>query len=126
MRIAFLLAALAGLAATAGAAHADSLGRPCTDKPESEYLNLDSLKAKIVEQGYQIRSGEIRLTCGEFYVLDQNGTRAELFVDPTSGKIVAGDGKGDAATSGEDGNAGKIAAGDSDDRREGGKRDGDD
>ncbi len=50
MRTAFVLAALAGLAATAGAAHADSLGRPCTDRPESEYLNLDALKAKVVEQ----------------------------------------------------------------------------
>ena len=127
MRTAFVLAALAGLAATAGAAHADSLGRPCTDRPESEYLNLDALKAKVVEQGYQIRSGEISKACGEFYVLNKDGKRAELFVDPTSGKIVAGDGKGDAAMSGESANgAGKIAAGDADDRRDGGQRDGDD
>ena len=125
MRTAFVLAAVAGLAATAGVVHADSLGRPCTDRPESEYLNLDALKAKVVEQGYQIRSGEISKACGEFYVLNKDGKRGELFVDPT--KIVAGDGKGDAAMSGESANgATKIAAGDADDRRDGGQRDGDD
>ena len=86
MRTLYTFAALIGLAAFAGAAQADSLGRPCTDKPESDYLSLDALKTKVVEQGYQIRSGEIRKACGEFYVLDKNDKRAELFVDPTTGR----------------------------------------
>ena len=79
------------LAGGASAAQADSLGRPCTDKPESQYLSLDALKAKVAEQGYEIRSGEIKLACGEFYVLDKAGKRAELFLDPTTGAIVSGD-----------------------------------
>jgi hypothetical protein len=89
MRKLVILASLAVLAA-AGAARADSLGRPCTTKPEKDYLTLDALKAKVTEQGYQIRSGEIKKACGEFYVIDKNGKKAELFVDPTSGAIVAG------------------------------------
>ncbi len=93
MRKLIILASLAVLAA-AGAAHADSLGRPCTTKPEKDYLTLDALKAKVVEQGYRIRGGEIKKACGEFYVIDKNGKKAELFVDPTSGVIVAGGGKG--------------------------------
>ena len=79
------------LAGTTAAAQAESLGRPCTDKPESAYLSLDALKAKVAEQGYEIRSGEIKNACGEFYVIDKAGKRAELFLDPTSGVTVSGD-----------------------------------
>ncbi len=101
MRVALILSAAAAVALSSAAARADSLGRPCTDKAESEYMSLEALKAKVVEQGYQIRSGEIRKACGEFYVLNKDGKRAELFVDPTSGKIVAGDGKGEVGKAGE-------------------------
>jgi hypothetical protein len=94
MRKMVILASLAALAGAAGLAHAESLGRPCTIKPEADYLSLDALKAKVVEQGYEIRSGEIKKACGEFYVTDKAGKKAELFVDPTSGVIVSG---GDAA-----------------------------
>lgn len=78
----------------AGSAHATSLGRPCTTKPASEYLALDALKAKVVEQGYEIRRGEIEKACGEFYVIDKAGERGEIFVDPTSGATVAKAGTG--------------------------------
>ncbi len=103
MRKLVILASFAVLAAAAGSARADSLGRPCTTKPEADYLTLDALKAKVAEQGYQIRSGEIKKACGEFYVIDKNGKKAELFVDPTSGAIVAGgDSTGKGAESGRD------------------------
>ena len=119
MRNLLLVSAVLGLGAVPGAAFADSLGRPCTDKPESEYLTLEALKAKVAEQGYQIRSGEIRKACGEFYVLDKNGKKAELFVDPTTGKIVSGGGKGESGMTGDrDENKGVAA--------ESGERDGDD
>jgi hypothetical protein len=81
---------LLGLAGTVVAAHAESLGRPCTDKPETAYLSLDALRAKLADQGYEIRSGEIKNACAEFYVLDKAGKRAELFLDPASGAIVSG------------------------------------
>lgn len=92
-KIILLTALLASTAAITGA-RAESLGRPCTDKAESAYLPMDQLKAKIVAQGYEIRSGEVRKACGEFYVIDKKGNKAELFVDPTNGTIVSGgDGK---------------------------------
>ncbi len=78
-----------GLAGTASAVYAGSLGRPCTDKPPSAYLSLDALKGKLAEQGYEIRSGKIKNACAEFYVLDKAGQRAELFLDPTSGAVVS-------------------------------------
>ena len=86
----FIAVTLLGLAGAASA-HAESLGRPCTDKPETAYLSLDALKAKLADQGYEIRSGEIKNACAEFYVLDKAGKRAELFLDPTSGAVVSGD-----------------------------------
>ena len=79
---------LLGFAGTASAAYAGSLGRPCTDKPPSAYLSLDTLKGRLAEQGYEIRRGEIKNACAEFYALDKSGKRAELFLDPTSGAIV--------------------------------------
>jgi hypothetical protein len=96
MRKLFIAVSLLCLSGAAEA-HAESLGRPCTDKLESAFLSLDTLKARLVEQGYEIRSGEIKNACGEFYVLDKAGKRAELFVDPTSGAVVSGD----AAAKGE-------------------------
>ena len=91
MRKLIIAISLFGVAGTMADAHAESLGRPCTDKPESAYLSLDALKAKVAEQGYEIRSGEIKNGCAEFYVVDKAGKRAELFLDPTSGVTVSGD-----------------------------------
>ena len=74
---------------TAFAAQANSLGRPCTSAPESQWLSLDVLKAKAESQGYKVQKAKLKAACGEIYVLDQNGARTELFVDPTTGQIVA-------------------------------------
>jgi len=87
----FIVSGLIATTVAASAAHAESLGRPCTDKPESAYLSLDALKAKLAEQGFEIRNGEIKNACAEFYVLDKGGRRAELFLDPTSGVIISGE-----------------------------------
>jgi hypothetical protein len=111
MRKLLIISGALALIGGASAAQADSLGRPCTDKPEGQYLSLDTLKAKVVEQGYEIRSGSIKEACGEFYVLDKAGKRAELFLDPTTGIIVAGGGQ----AAGEAANSDKAAATDSKD-----------
>ena len=70
-------------------AQASSLGRPCTTAPQSQWLSVEALKAKAEAQGYKVQKAKIAKACGEIYVLDQNNTRVELFVDPTSGEIVA-------------------------------------
>jgi hypothetical protein len=81
-------AALIGLSASV-TAQASSLGRPCTSAPESQWLSLDALKAKAEAQGYKVQKAKLKAACGEIYALDRNGARTELFVDPTSGDIVA-------------------------------------
>ncbi|MGZ9034680.1 MAG: PepSY domain-containing protein [Rhodospirillales bacterium] len=70
-------------------AQAESLGRPCTSAPESQWLPIETLKAKVEAQGYKVQKAKLKAGCGEIYALDKNGARTELFVDPTSGQIVA-------------------------------------
>ncbi len=86
--IAIIAAALVGLGA-ASTAQASSLGRPCTAAPKSQWLSLDALRAKAESQGYKVEKAKLKAACGEIYALDRNGVRTELFVDPTSGDIVA-------------------------------------
>ena len=83
--IAAALAAFGGVSVL----EAGSLGRPCTTAPQSEWLGLDALKAKAEAQGYKVQKAKIAKACGEIYALDRNNARTELFVDPTSGEIVA-------------------------------------
>ncbi|MFZ2155624.1 PepSY domain-containing protein [Bradyrhizobium sediminis] len=80
--------ATAALLATATIANAGSLGRPCTSAPQSQWLSLDALQAKIEAQGYKVQKAKLKAACGELYTIDKNGSRVELFVDPTSAAIV--------------------------------------
>jgi hypothetical protein len=84
------LAPLLGAALTvsaATAAGAGSLGRPCTGAPQSQWLALNALQSKVEALGYKVQKAKLKSGCGEIYALDKNGTRAELFVDPTTGEI---------------------------------------
>jgi hypothetical protein len=83
-----LVAAAAVLVATATAASAGSLGRPCTAAPQSEWLPLTTLQAKVAALGYTVQKAKLKNACGELYATDKNGGRVELFVDPTNGDIV--------------------------------------
>jgi hypothetical protein len=90
MRKIALIAATALLSITGfSIAQAGSLGRPCTTAPESQWLSLETLKAKVEAQGYTVRKAKLKAACGELYALDKNGARVELFVDPASGQTVA-------------------------------------
>ena len=80
-----LAAAALGIAATA---QAGSLGRPCTSAPETQWLPMQQLQAKVEAQGFKVQKAKLKNACGEFYALDKNGNRVELFVDPTNGQIV--------------------------------------
>ena len=87
MKISAAAAALAILTA-ANSAQAGSLGRPCTSAPQNQWLSLDALQSKVEALGYKVQKAKLKNACGEIYALDKNGSRVELFVDPTSGEIV--------------------------------------
>ncbi len=80
--------AAALVAVGAGAASAGSLGRPCTVAPQAQWLSIEALQSKLQTQGYTIRSAKLKNACGEVYATDAQGSRVELFLDPTSGDIV--------------------------------------
>ena len=80
--------ATAALLATATIANAGSLGRPCTSAPQGQWLSLDAIQAKVEALGYKVQKAKLKAACGELYTIDKNGSRVELFVDPTSGAIV--------------------------------------
>lgn len=89
MRKIGLFAIAAALVATTGlAAQAGSLGRPCTSAPESQWLSMQALQAKVEALGYKVQKAKLKAACGELYTIDKSGARVELFVDPTNGEIV--------------------------------------
>jgi len=81
-----LAAAVACAAATS--ANATDPSRPCTSAPESQWLKIGDLQAKIEDQGYKVRKAKLKKACGELYAVNKAGERVELFVDPTDAKIV--------------------------------------
>ncbi|HEX8010107.1 MAG TPA: PepSY domain-containing protein [Casimicrobiaceae bacterium] len=85
---AFLALASSIALGAAAAADAGSLGRPCTAAPQSQWLSIENLQAKVEALGYKVRDAKLKKACGEIYALDKNGTRVELFVDPTNAQIV--------------------------------------
>jgi hypothetical protein len=88
MRKITLLMTIAGALGIATAAQAGSLGRPCTSAPQSQWLPMQALQAKVETLGYKVRKTKLKAACGEIYTIDKDGNRVELFVDPTSGEIV--------------------------------------
>ena len=44
-----------------------------------------SCRAKVEAQGYKVPKLKRGNACGELYTIDKNGSRVELFVDPTNG-----------------------------------------
>jgi hypothetical protein len=87
-RIITAAASMAVIVLGAAGAQASSLGRPCTDAPESQYLSVPQIQAKAEAQGYTVERVKIAKACGEVYALDKAGTKVELFLDPTNGNIV--------------------------------------
>ncbi len=73
-----------------GGAQAGSLGRPCTNAPQSQWLPIETLQSKVEALGYKVQKAKLKSgsTCAEMYTIDQNGARVELFLDPTNGAIV--------------------------------------
>jgi hypothetical protein len=88
LRISAAAVAVATSGGLAFPAQAGSLGRPCTSAPENQWLPMRELQAKVEALGYKVQKVKLKNACGELYTIDKTGNRVELFVDPTSGKII--------------------------------------
>ncbi|MGH6892569.1 MAG: PepSY domain-containing protein [Dongiaceae bacterium] len=83
--------AAAGLVGFANLALADNDELKCTEAQRSSWMSKDATKDLLMKQGMkEVR--EIDVTdghCYEVYAVDGKGENVELYLDPTSGKIVA-------------------------------------
>ncbi len=71
----------------AEAAPAEKFNQACTSIPRHLWLSLQALETKVEAQGYKIQKSRLTSTCAAFEVLNEDGARVELFVDPTNGEI---------------------------------------
>ena len=69
---------------------AGSYSGTCTTAPKEQWMTDAAVQAKVTEAGYTVKS--IKATragnCFEAYVTDKAGTKMELFLDPTTAKII--------------------------------------
>jgi hypothetical protein len=72
-------------------AKAESRNRPCTAAPQSQWLSLGALHAKIEALGYKVQKAKLENACAEMHTVDKNGARAELLIDPATGEIISGE-----------------------------------
>ena len=83
-----MLAALAALATSP--AFAAGYSGTCTTAAKAKWMTEAEAQAKVTEAGYVVAS--IKTTragnCYEAYVTDKSGKKMELFLDPTTAKIV--------------------------------------
>jgi hypothetical protein len=87
-RIVIAAAAAAIVALGAAGAKANSLDRPCTAAPESQFLHTGELKLRVEARGYKVLLVELENACAKVYVLDKTGAKVALYVDPANGAIV--------------------------------------
>jgi hypothetical protein len=82
------LSLLIGLAASP--AFAATYDGTCTTAPEAQWLAEADAKAKLAEAGYTVAKFKRTRTgnCYEAYVTDKAGKKMELFLDPTTAKVV--------------------------------------
>lgn len=87
--------AIAGVSAVglSAAAQAGSFGKPCTTVPQAQWLSLQEIEKIVTDHGYTIAKSKVKDTCVEIYARDNQGTRVELFIDPSTGTPVGADGK---------------------------------
>ncbi len=83
--------AIAAWTGTSGVALADNDDLKCTDAAQASWMSEDATKDLLLKQGYkEVR--EIEVTdghCYEVYAVDAQDEKVELYLDPTSGAVVA-------------------------------------
>ena len=75
-------AALALLASTA-------IAGPTCNAPEAQWMKEADFKAKLVAQGYQIKTFKVsKGKCYEIYGTDKAGKKVEIYFDPATGAVA--------------------------------------
>jgi hypothetical protein len=74
----------------AGPAFAGGYSGTCTTAAKDQWMTEEAAKAKVTEAGYTVTGIKITRSsnCYEAYVTDKTGKKMELFLDPTTAKVV--------------------------------------
>lgn len=83
--------AAAGIAGSASLAAADNDELKCTSAAQSSWMSEDATKDLLKQQGYQ-EVRKIKVTegnCYEVYGIDAQGNKVEVYLDPTTGGLIA-------------------------------------
>ena len=77
------------LAAVAGLLSFGALAGPkCTNAPREQWMPAETMKARILKDGYTIDKFKVSGQCYEIYGQDKAGNEVEIYFDPTDGRIV--------------------------------------
>ncbi len=66
---------------------ASSDGALC-GKISGQPMSMEEVKAKVSEQGYDVRRVKREDGCLEVYAIDKQGSKVEIYLHPVSGKII--------------------------------------
>lgn len=61
--------------------------KDCTTEPMDKWMPPEKIEAMLKEQGYEVRKVKVEGTCLEAYAT-KDGRKAEIYMDPVTGKIV--------------------------------------
>ncbi len=81
-------ALMLALCATPIAGFASTYDGECTDKPKSEWMSVDAVKASFEQQGYTVGKVKSSGSCYEVYTRDKDGNKVEYFVSPADASVV--------------------------------------
>ena len=67
----------------------------CGTVPKEKWLTSETVKARMAEQGYDVRSIKAERGCFEIKATDKNGARVEIYVNPETGTPLQSDSRHD-------------------------------
>jgi hypothetical protein len=81
-----VFAAIATAMIAASPALASDDDSECSYQGSGERMEQQQIRARLEEQGYDVRSIKTEDGCYEAYAIDNDGRRVELDIDPVSGE----------------------------------------
>lgn len=90
-----IIAAAAVLTVGIGAAPASATGKMTCDAPKKSWKSMESLQARLVKQGWQVRKAKVDGGCYEVYGTDPKGRRVEAYFHPVSFKLLLSSRRGE-------------------------------
>lgn len=60
----------------------------CTTEPQDKWLSEETMKAKVDELGYTIKTFQVSGNCYEIYGFTKDNKRAEVYFNPVTGDVV--------------------------------------